>query len=91
MKNGTIDARLGVLVKAKYRGLGIGSILMKHAMKVAKENGARMLVLETQSCNVPTMNFYLHNRFRLIGFDLAAYSNEDVEKKEVGLDFGLVL
>ena len=50
-----------------------------------------MLVLETQSCNVPAINFYLKQSFTLIGFDIAAYSNDDVEKKEVRLEFGLVV
>jgi ribosomal protein S18 acetylase RimI-like enzyme len=64
---------------------------MNHAVKVAKERGARMLVLETQSCNVPAINFYLKFGFKLIGFDVAAYSNKDVERKEVRLEFGLKL
>jgi hypothetical protein len=48
-----------------------------------------MLVVETQSCNVPTVNFYLKNGFELVGFDVAAYSNEDIKRKEVRLEFGL--
>ena len=77
------------LVKEEFRGRGIGTLLMKHAAKLAKEKGARMLVLETQTCNVPAINFYLKHGFNLIGFDTAAYSNEDIEKKEVRLEFGL--
>ena len=50
-----------------------------------------MLVLETQTCDVPAINFYLKFGFELIGFDAAAYSNEDVEKKEVRLELGLRL
>jgi ribosomal protein S18 acetylase RimI-like enzyme len=79
------------LVKEEYRKSGIGSLLMNYSVKVAKEKGARMLVLETQSCNVPAINFYLKRGFALIGFDIAAYSNDDVEKREVRLEFGLVL
>ena len=79
------------LVEVEFRRVGIGSMLMEHAVKVAKQKRARMLVLETQSCNVPAINFYLKHGFSLIGFDVAAYSNEDVEKKEVRLEFGLAL
>lgn len=79
------------LVEVEFRRVGIGSVLMEHAVKVAKEKRARMLVLETQSCNVPAINFYLKHGFKLIGFDVAAYSNEDVDKKEVRLEFGLAL
>jgi ribosomal protein S18 acetylase RimI-like enzyme len=80
-----------LLVKDDYRRQGIGTLLMGHAVKVAKERGARMLVLETQSCNVAAISFYLKQGFNLIGFDSAAYSNSDVEKKEVRLEMGLTL
>lgn len=77
------------LVREEFRRKGIGTLLMNHAVKLAKEKGARMLVLETQSCDVPAIGFYLRFGFELIGFDAAAYSNEDIAKKEVRLEFGL--
>jgi len=80
-----------LLVKDGFRRKGIGKMLMSHAITAAKEKGARMLVLETQSCNVPAITFYLKQGFNLIGFDSAAYSNEDNEKREVRLEFGLPL
>jgi len=64
-------------------------LLVDHAIRLSKERRATMLVVETQSCNVPAINFYLKNGFELIGFDTAAYSNEDIERKEVRLEFGL--
>jgi GNAT superfamily N-acetyltransferase len=79
------------LVEEEFRRKGIGTRLMKHAVKIAKEKGARMLVLETQTCDVPAISFYLKFGFDLIGFDTAAYSNEDVEKMEVRLELGLRL
>jgi len=79
------------LVKEEFRKLGIGSLLMDSAIKAAKVKGARMLVLETQSCSVPAINFYLKQGFTLIGFDSAAYSNEDLERKEIRLELGLKL
>ena len=79
------------LVKEEFRRRGIGTLLMKHVVKVAKEKGARMLVLETQTCNAQAIDFYLKFGFKLIGFDAAAYSNEDIEKKEVRLELGLEL
>jgi ribosomal protein S18 acetylase RimI-like enzyme len=78
-------------IKEDFRRKGLGTLLMNHAVEVAKERGARMLVLETQSCNVPSVNFYVKNGFTLIGRDTAAYSNIDVERKEVWLEFGLKL
>ncbi len=78
-------------MKEAFRRKDIGTALMKHAIAIAKQKGARMLVLETQSCNVPAIEFYLRQGFDLIGFDLAAYSNEDIKRKEVRLEFGLTL
>ena len=79
------------LVEEKFRRKGIGTALMKHAVEIARQKGARMLVLETQSCNTPAIKFYVKQGFDLIGFDLAAYSNEDIKRREVRLEFGLPL
>jgi len=79
------------LVKEEYRKIGIGTKLMNHAVRVAKEKGARMLVLETQTNNAQAITFYLKFGFDLIGFDTSAYSNEDIEKKEIRLELGLKL
>ncbi len=80
-----------LFVKEEFRKMGVATLLMKHAIKVAKERGARMLVLETQSCNVPAITFYQKQGFKLVGFDSVAYSNKDIEKKEVRMEFGLAL
>jgi len=79
------------LVRERFRRKGIGAALMKYAVGVAKQRGARMLVLETQSCDVPAIRFYVEQGFDLIGFDLAAYSNDDINRKEIRLEFGLKL
>ena len=79
------------LVEEGFRRRGIGTLLMKHAVTIARDKGARMLVLETQTNNADAIEFYLNFGFQLIGFDLAAYSNEDVGKKEVRLELGLKL
>jgi len=79
------------LVKEEYRRRLIGTLLMNQAVKIAKEKDARMLVLETQSCNSSAIDFYLKYGFELIGFDTVAYSNSDIEKKEVRLEMGLKL
>jgi len=78
-----------LLVEEGFRRKGIGTLLMDYAVKVSKERKTRMLVVETQSCNIPAINFHLKHGFELIDFDIAAYSNEDIERKEVKLEFGL--
>ena len=69
------------------RRAGVGTALMNRAVAEARAAGARALVLETQSCNHPAICFYRKMGFSLIGFDLTAYSQTDVEKQEVRLEF----
>jgi ribosomal protein S18 acetylase RimI-like enzyme len=77
-----------LLIDQEHRRKGIGQMLMKYVELHAKKLGARMLILETQSCNVPAIDFYRKNGFKLIGLDVACYGNRDIEQKEVRLEFG---
>ena len=70
------------------RSRGVGSLLMAEMEKAARSLGARMIVLETQSCNEAAIAFYRKHGFSLIGFDLYAYSNSDPERHEVRLEMG---
>lgn len=47
-----------------------------------------MVVLETQSCNIPAIRCYLKNGFKVIGFDTHAYSDADLEKQEIRIEMG---
>ena len=38
--------------------------------------------------NVNAIDFYLHEGFSLIGMDTCCYKNDDLQRKEVRLDFG---
>lgn len=78
-----------ILIKEGFRRRGIGTALMNHALKIAKEKGARALALETQSCNAPAIGFYLKYGFELVGFDATAYTNQDMDRKEVRLEMGM--
>ena len=73
------------------RGCGIGTKLMQKILQIAKESGARMAVLETQTCNEKAIAFYKKHGFQIIGFDLYAYTNTDLERKEVRLEMGRML
>ncbi|PKK94206.1 MAG: N-acetyltransferase [Tenericutes bacterium HGW-Tenericutes-6] len=77
-----------LLVEPKYRKMGYGKALMTHMENIAKEKGARALVLETQSCNDPAIQFYLNQGFHFIGIDTMNYTNKDIDQKEVRLEFG---
>ena len=70
------------------RSRGVGTTLMAAMEQVAKSLGARMIVLETQSCNENAIAFYKRNGFTIIGFDLYSYSNTDPERHEVRIEMG---
>ena len=71
-----------------YRHTGIGSLLMNTILDEAERSGARMVVLETQTCNEKAIAFYRKNGFDIIGFDLFAYTNTDSERQEVRIEMG---
>ena len=52
---------------------------------------ARMVVLETQSCNENAIRFYKKMGFDIIGFDLYSYSNKDPQKHEIRIEMGMKL
>ena len=70
------------------RSRGVGTALMKPIERAAEDAGARMLILETQSCNENAIAFYKKNGFTIVGFDLYAYSNDDPERHEVRIEMG---
>ena len=70
------------------RGKGTGRLLMEAIEREAAASGARMIVLETQSCNEAAIAFYRKKGFSVIGFDLYAYSNTDPERHEVRFEMG---
>ncbi|MBT2218071.1 GNAT family N-acetyltransferase [Virgibacillus dakarensis] len=78
-------------VEKSMQKKGIGSRLIEFAKKRGKEMGVRAVVLETQTSNFPAIQFYRKHGFKLTGFDVLTYSNNDVEKKEVRIEMGHVL
>lgn len=76
-----------VLDPARQHG-GLGTALMNRITETAESTGARMIVLETQSCNESAIAFYRKNGFSIIGFDLYSYSNNDPERHEVRIEMG---
>lgn len=75
-------------VDDRYHRMGIGHALMRLAKEEALRGKQRMVILETQSCNVNAIGFYLHEGFTLIGFDSCCYSNNDLDRKEVRIELG---
>lgn len=78
-------------LKKDYRRQGIGTKLMNLAKEKAKEMGARLLMLETQTSNADAIAFYLAQGFDVIGYDITCYGEKDVERGEVRLELGFQL
>lgn len=65
---------------------GVGTALMNKAKEIAKAQGRRAIILETQSCNVRAIAFYRSQGFQLLGFDINCYTNRDIERHEVRIN-----
>ena len=83
-------SNLCVLEEADRRR-GLGRALMDRLLAEARRAGARMAVLETQTCNEKAIAFYRSCGFAVIGFDLYSYSNDDPARREVRLEMWLKL
>ena len=74
-----------------YRRQGIGTALMDIACGRARDEKRRAVMLETQSHNANAVAFYLAYGFTLIGFNACEYQNNDLRRKEVRMDMGILL
>ncbi|MCL2079637.1 MAG: GNAT family N-acetyltransferase [Oscillospiraceae bacterium] len=74
-----------------YRRQGIATALMDIAVKRAKDEKRRAIMLETQSRNEGAIGFYLAYGLSLIGFNACEYQNNDLERKEVRMELGILL
>jgi len=79
-----------LLVFEKFRRQGIAMRLIAYAKERARDLGARQIVLETQTCNLPAIGFYLAAGFTPIGLDTSYYKNDDIERGEVRIELGLL-
>lgn len=75
-----------LLVWDNFRNRGIGKMLIEKAMAAGRTSHARMVVLETQTCNHKAIDFYIKMGFQPIGFDLYCYTNNDPVSAGVRLE-----
>ncbi len=57
-------------VKEGYRNRGMGSVLLKRALRWFEKEGINFVSVRTQLKNLPAMNFYLKSGFSIKGYDL---------------------
>lgn len=75
-------------VSKRHRKEGFASALYEHVEHIAKSLNARALILEVQSCNDPAISFYEKQGLHFVGLNTLEYTNEDVQRKEVRLEYG---
>ncbi len=80
-----------LLVREDKRGKGIGTILINKAKEIAENEDFRMISLETQTCNVPAIDFYRKCGFVFSGTNIFFYSNDDISENEVMLEMAYLL
>ncbi len=76
-------------VKESYRDKGIASKLLNYVKELVKDD-YRAIILETQSSNYKAINLYIKNGFSIVGLDTIAYYNDDINRREVRLEFGYI-
>ena len=79
------------IFQEEARKRGMGTKLMNTILGEAVLSGARMVVLETQTCNENAISFYKKQGFEIIGFDLYAYTNTDPKRHEIRIEMGKFL
>jgi ribosomal-protein-alanine N-acetyltransferase len=66
---------INLLVDAGYRRRGIGSLLLRTMEEFARENGARVIMFDTAIDNIPALNLYFKNGFKICGYNEKLYDN----------------
>ncbi len=65
-------------VEGGYRRRGIGTALLRHARRWARERGLRQLLVEATTKNYPAVCFYRKLGFQFCGFNDHYYLNQDI-------------
>lgn len=70
-------------VDEPHRRQGIGRSLLESVESSARSLGLRAVSIETQTSNVPALDFYRSCGYAIGAVDLSFYNNDDVERGEV--------
>ena len=66
-----------IVVKKKFRGNGISSLLLEHIIKLAKSNNCSVINLEVNCNNLIAINLYKKFDFKQVGFRKNYYNGQD--------------
>lgn len=73
-------------VNVGYSRQGVGSIMLKHAITLAKQKNAKYLRLFVVDMNKPAINAYLKNGFRQVDGIYEEKINDDLTLREYGFE-----
>ncbi|EQB87369.1 ribosomal protein S18 acetylase RimI-like enzyme [Clostridium punense] len=73
-------------VNVDYSRQGIGSIMLNHAITLAKQKNAKYLRLFVVDINKPAINLYLKNRFRQVDGIYEEQIDDDLTLREYGFE-----
>ncbi len=82
---------LHLYVRQGSRRMGVGTKLLEGVEQAARHFRARGVVIETQTGNVPAIQFYQSMGYTFWGVNSAFYTNDDVAKRDVRVDLGKTL
>jgi ribosomal protein S18 acetylase RimI-like enzyme len=78
-------------VRPDVRRKGVGRQMMNEIFGAAKHFRARGVRLETQTANVPAIDFYRRMGFEMWGISTHYYSNQDIANRDVYIEMGIRL
>lgn len=58
---------LGIMIRKEYRNLGLGTELLKYAIREAKKRGLKLILLETSSYNKAAIHVFKKVGFKEVG------------------------
>jgi ribosomal-protein-alanine N-acetyltransferase len=68
---------LNVAIHPEWRGQGLGRRLMRHAIRVARQRGARLVTLEVRRSNQKATRLYSSLGFDAVGLRPRYYENQE--------------
>jgi len=74
-----------LVVDSKFRGKGIGSILLGHAMENAKKEGCISVILDVDMTSKKAISFYRRIGFKIVDKNEIKIMKEGTYKMELGL------
>ncbi|HZS94483.1 MAG TPA: GNAT family N-acetyltransferase [Chloroflexota bacterium] len=76
---------MDIRTRRENRGRGIGRALLDYVAAVARDDGWRGILVETQNNNYAAIRFYRRYGFQFSGLNHNLYSNDDLDRQDVAI------